>query len=244
MVSYERSRNMLWLASDDASAWLAPVAAGSAAKLQNSQCEIDAARSSASGLGNTLVVNVALTFTSAFTGEKKAFALAADAGGLGSGWSMVGTWKPQAVVNQAPSVVSLAPASGSGATAVLSVTASDGNGFLDLTAVNVVVNSDLSSVRGCMISYERARNMLWLASDDASAWLAPIAAGSSAKLQNSQCEIDAARSSASGSGTHLTLNVAVTFKTGFIGDKKVFALAGDAGGLNSGWWWVGTWAVR
>jgi hypothetical protein len=44
-------------------------------------------------------------------------------------------------------------------------------------------------------------------------------------VQNSQCQIDATNSSASGSGNNLTLNVAITFFSSYAGGKNIYVLA-------------------
>src|SRR5207247_10252404 len=67
---YDRGANAVWLLNDAANGWLGPVSHGAATGLQNSQCTLNAVGSSASGLGNNLTVNVALTFKAAFAGAK------------------------------------------------------------------------------------------------------------------------------------------------------------------------------
>lgn len=58
--------------------------------------------------------------------------------------------------------------------------------------------------------------------------------GGSGILQNSQCALNAAASSSSGSGNNLTLNVALSFKPVFAGLKIVYMLAYDNSGQNTG----------
>ena len=47
------------------------------------------------------------------------------------------------------------------------------------------------------------------------AWLTPSVLGQSGTLQNSQCAVNTAASSAAGSGTSLTLNLSLTFQSAF-----------------------------
>ncbi len=63
----------------------------------------------------------------------------------------------------------------------------------------------------------------------------PIALSSGGVLQNSQCSINTAGSSASGSGNTLTLNLAMTFKPGFAGNQVFYMAARNNGTGNSGW---------
>jgi hypothetical protein len=91
-LNYIRSSNKLYLANDNFTVWLGPVTPGSPGSAQNSQCSIDGATSSVSGAGNTLTINAALTFKSAFAGTKVNYVVAHDNGGLNSGWQVPGGW--------------------------------------------------------------------------------------------------------------------------------------------------------
>ena len=78
----------------------------------------------------------------------------------------------------------------------------------------------------------------------AAAGSGPLTIGQPGTLQNSQCTLDAGASSASGSGTNLTVNVALTFQPGFTGLKNNFMLAEDvANNVSSGLQNRGTWTA-
>jgi len=62
-------------------------------------------------------------------------------------------------------------------------------------------------------------------------------------MQNSQCSVNLAGSWASGSVNNLTLNLALTFKTGFLGTQNAYLSAGDSSGQNSTWQQMGSWTV-
>jgi hypothetical protein len=94
-VAYVRGDNRLWMLSDQGTAWLGPVTAGAAGTLQNSQCSVSAAESGASGSGNTLTLNLALSFKASFAGLRRIYALARDLGGLTTSWQELGTWAVQ-----------------------------------------------------------------------------------------------------------------------------------------------------
>jgi hypothetical protein len=67
----------------------------------------------------------------------------------------------------------------------------------------------------------------------------------SGSIQNSQCQIVGAGSSAVGSGDTLTLTLNVLFYEGFVGNPAVYSAARDSGGNhNTGWQALGTWSVR
>jgi hypothetical protein len=68
-----------------------PITLPSSSTLQNSQCTISGTGSSVSGSGNTLILNLAITFSSTFTGNQ-VFYLAARNNSTGnSGWQAVGS---------------------------------------------------------------------------------------------------------------------------------------------------------
>src|SRR5438132_779004 len=57
----------------------------------------------------------------------------------------------------------------------------------------------------------------------------PITIGQAGTVENSQCKIDGPGSSAT-LGANLTLNVAVTFKPAFAGNKSIYLEVDDHGG--------------
>src|SRR5207248_454530 len=89
----------------------------------------------------------------------------------------------------------------------------------------------------------QSANALYLMNDAGNAWLGPITPGTSATVQNSQCVVNGAQTSASGSGNTLTLNLSLNFKSTFVGGKNIYGWAQDNGNANSGWQPIGTWTV-
>jgi hypothetical protein len=67
--------------------------------------------------------------------------------------------------------------------------------------------------------------------------------GASATLQNSQCVVNGASSSAAWSGDDLILKLSLTFEPAFAGAKYIFGYAFTVGGLVSGWQTLGVWTV-
>src|SRR4029077_53633 len=145
---YYPGPNVFYLANDAATAWSGPVALGQAGSLQNSQCTVDAGSSSASGSGTNLTVNLALSFKPAFGGAKNIFMDAGD--GLNSGWQQRGTWTVPTV---APTLVSVAPSSGSGSSQTFSFVYSDVKGYASITSLLTIINSSLSGSAGCYLLY-------------------------------------------------------------------------------------------
>ena len=90
-VDYLPGSNGLYLMNDAGADFLGPITPGSAATLQNSQCTLNASGSSATIAGNTLTLNVSLTFKPAFAGAKKVFVFAYTAT-ANTGFQTGGTW--------------------------------------------------------------------------------------------------------------------------------------------------------
>jgi hypothetical protein len=190
-----------------------------------------------------LTLNLALAFTSAFSGSKNIYAITYDNEGLTSNWQQTGTWTPPGG-NQPPAVLSVTPSSGSGSFQTFSFTFFDPNGFANVYSAPVLIHSSLTAGGGCFLYYHRQSHAVWLQNDSGSGWIGPSLLGSGAALQNSQCTVSAAASSASGSGSNLTLNLALAFTSAFSGSKNTYAITYDNEGLTSNWQQTGTWTVR
>ena len=81
-----------------------------------------------------------------------------------------------------------------------------------------------------------------LLNDAGTAWTSKML-GSASILQGSSCAINLGSSSASASGSELTLNLAIAFTPAFSGEKTIRMFANAAGGLSSGWQDRGSWTV-
>jgi len=79
---YDRTANKISLLSDSGTYFVGSVTPGQTSTLQNSQCTLNGNGSSVTPSGNSLTINVALTFTGAFGGAKNIYLNAQDSGGL------------------------------------------------------------------------------------------------------------------------------------------------------------------
>ncbi len=239
-LRYTRSDNTLWLRNDAGTAWTGPITPGGAATLENSQCKLVAASSAASGSGITLNVDVTIQFKAAFAGAKNVYLYAIDATSQISDWQQRGTWL---VSGFPPEAVSVTPSSGSGNSQTFRFLFQDPDGFSDLQWVYALFHTSISGAGACYLRYTRADNTLWLRNDAGNAWLGPVTLGTSGTVENSQCALAAASSAASGAGTTLTLDSAVSFKGAFAGTKNVYLYAIDTLNLVSNWQQRGTWTI-
>ena len=143
--------------------------------------------------------------------------------------------------NQPPTADSVTPSSGRGPGTTFSYTASDPNGYQDLSFVQMMINDTLTSANSCLVWYAPGNNRMYLRSDDGASWLGPLLVGSPGTLQNSQCEVDVGNSSVASGGTTLTVHLAVQLTLN--GVKNNWLWATDLAGQNSGWVLLGTWTV-
>ena len=237
--------NILYLQSNDLTTWYQGTA-GSAAVLQNSQCSVNLATSLVSGSGTTLTVAVALSFSSTFTGAKNIYALAADSASS-SGWKTLGSWTATAPpVTLGPPTVQVSPTSGSGSSTTFSVAVTDGSsGYSAITQADLFIGNTVGAASSCYFDYSAATNALSLRNDANTGWSSAIL-GSAVTLQNSQCSVNTALATASGSGNTLTLKVPVTFTTSYIGTRSLntfgaYSVSGVT--YSSGWQNSGSWTV-
>jgi imidazole glycerol phosphate synthase subunit HisF len=242
MLRYTASTNQINLLNDNSTAWPSATL-GSSTTLENSQCSLSAATATVVLSGDTLTLNVTVTFQSAFAGAKNVYLHAVDAGGNNSGWDERGSWTVTSPAGT-PATVSVSPDSGSGSSQAFTLQYSDTAGAANLQQVWAYVNASLANPasNACMLYYNSASNQISLLNDGPTAWL-PATLGSAATLQNSQCSLNVATATVSRSGDVLTLSVTVTFQPAFAGSKNIYLHAVDVSGANSGWQDLGTWVA-
>jgi hypothetical protein len=242
LLYYNSASNQINLLNDATTAWLSATL-GAAATLQNSQCSLHVATATVAPSGNTLTLNLTVTFLPAFTGSKNIYLHAVDVSGDNSGWQQLGSWTVTSTAGT-PSTVSVSPSSGSGASQTFALQYSDTAGASSLTQVWAYFNATLANPASsaCMVDYNTANNQINLLNDNATAWLSANL-GSATTLQNSQCSLNVATATVAASGNNLTLNVTITFKPGFAGAKNVYLHSVDVSGANSGWQQLGSWTV-
>jgi hypothetical protein len=217
--------------------------------LHNSSCSIALGSSSVSVSGTTLTLNLAMSFAPAFAGTKTVRLFANAAGALASGWQDLGAFTvttngstppppPAPTVQPGVSAVSVTPGSGSGSSQTFVLQYSDSRGATSLTSEWLWFSGGAGH---CMIYHERATNSVYLLNDAGTLWMSrTIGSGT---LQNNSCTVNLAGSTVSTNGGMLTLNLAISFSSGFRGTKTVQMFANAAGAISSGWQTRGTWIV-
>src|SRR5207253_2832937 len=124
--------------------------------------------SSASPSGNNLLITLSLSFKPAFQGPKSIYMWVIDNQGVIGTWQNRGAWTiPAPATNPVPTVDSLSPNSGNGATQTFTSTYSDANGYSELNAVYLLFNASLAGASACWVAYVRPLNALYLVDDAA-----------------------------------------------------------------------------
>jgi uncharacterized repeat protein (TIGR01451 family) len=141
-----------------------------------------------------------------------------------------------------PAPVSISPIVSTGASQTYVFQFSDVSGYQSLSVVNVLINNFLDGRSACYLAYAVPTNVLYLVPDNGTGLLPGLALNGVGNLSNSQCTINGAQSSASGSGNVLTLTLSITFTPSFAGNKLVYMAARDLLN-NSGWQTMGTHGV-
>ena len=137
------------------------------------------------------------------------------------------------------SALSVSPSSGSGSGRTFTLRYSDSRGASNLTSEWIWFAGGTGV---CTAYHERATNRVYLINDAGTAWSYNVL-GTNSVLRNSYCAVNLASSSVSISGSVLTLNLSMTFRSTFNGGKTIRMFANAAGGLYSGWQDRGSWTV-
>jgi hypothetical protein len=94
LLYYAVGTNQINLMNDNGTAWQ-PATVGTATTLQNSQCSLNVGATTVVPSGNTLTLNLPLTFKPAYAGAKNVYLYATDVSGPNSGWQQLGAWTAQ-----------------------------------------------------------------------------------------------------------------------------------------------------
>jgi hypothetical protein len=215
-VIYLPASNKMFLYDDAGTGFKNGVTPGSSESVSNSQCTLEGSDSSISSSGTSLTLNIALDFSDRFVGQKNVY-LEAIGTSQSSGLDLKGTWTPSSL--GPPSVISFAPASGTGQTQTFTAVYSDPNGAADLNQVLMTFAAAGKSGGACTVFYKLETGEFYLYNGTLSTGLVP---GSAQSISNNQCSLAGAASSVSASGDEITLNVALTFAAAFTGEKNVY----------------------
>jgi len=141
---------------------------------------------------------------------------------------------------QPPSIVVPNPViSGSGPFKNFSITVNDPNGANSIEVEDMGFIPVGGGTTKCIVEYVRSTAAFYLV--DAGDTAGPLSSGSTGSIHNTSCVLT--QPSVSVSGNLETMNVLITFKSGFASNNDVLAFVLDNNGLKSGWKGIGTWTV-
>ena len=229
---YLRDAASVALADDLLSVWT-PVRLGSADTAQNSQCVLAGMGSSVTESGNVLTLSLSLSFKPGFAGQRYVFVSAWDRDGLTTGAVQSASYLVGASANQAPAPLSLTPATATGRGDLFSLTVNDADGVTDISGIQILINTAFNSFGACLVYHQRGSGTVALANDSLTLWNV-VRLGTADTAENNQCSIAGAQSSVITSGTSLTLNLGVAFKSAINGVQRFYVSVWDQSNSSSG----------
>lgn len=146
--------------------------------------------------------------------------------------------------SQGPALLSLNPFQGAGPNSTLTLVYSHSSGWAAINSAEFILNprwEASSRAGGCYVKYAPAAGLFTLIADDGISVAGKIPPGSAGAISNSQCSLNAAGSSATGSGTTLTVVVSLTFSATFTGQRHIWMQAIDYNNLTTNWLVYGVW---
>jgi M6 family metalloprotease-like protein len=228
-IHWDAASKSLSLRNDADNAWLGPVTIGGSAALANSQCVLSPASASLTGAGSAATLSLAVDFTNRFAGSTKNVYMQAQSVHTAVGWQQAGAW----TVSFAFAPGSVNPSAGTGSTQLFTFT---------MTGVypgdEVDVSFSTSTALGTLQFYDHGCALVWGSIPSVIFLYGDLAAGGTGKngtlgtgtaIQNSQCSVNVAATSAVLSGSTLTLQVPITFSAAFLGQKNVYMFGPGTG---------------
>ena len=235
-VYFDIANNKIYLRSDANNTWLGGFAPGSANAIENSRCVVHCDAATVTGSGAGLTVSCPITLKPVLTGKTlNEWLYVGDRDGHGDGWNLAGEITPG---SSAPANVSVSPASGIVPTnqqVTFTAVHSDPNGFADLKASYMLINTTQSGVNAAYVLYDGAANKLFLRDDANSAWLGGFAPGSANTIENARVKVNCAGTAIAGAGNELSVNWRLEFKPLMQGRKcGIWIYAADSANLATG----------
>jgi hypothetical protein len=153
------------------------------------------------------------------------------------------TAKFAGITGSGPAVLTPISSGTAGSSANFTFQFNDGGNASSLSVVNVLINDSLDGRHACYLAYVNATSTLILVDDAGDAggpYAGSVTTGNpNTVIQNSQCAVSLL--SVTSNLQTLTLNLNITFKSGFGGNHIQYLAARDNAGNNTGWQAMGVW---
>ena len=246
-IAYVPSSNTVFLVDDAGNAggpytYVTLSGSGSAV---NSQCTINGAGSSVVTSGNTLTLTLNIGFAASFGGNKVIYMSARNTAQDNTGWLPMAVFSVLPTTAASLSPVGISPSFGNTANAPVSLTYQNATGAAYIQTAWTLINGALDGRGACSLAYYRPGNQIYLIPDngDGTQAVSMVLSGTNS-VSNSQCTVMAQGSSVAVSGTQLTVNLNITFKPAFTGQKVVWMAVQNLANQTSDWQALGTWRVQ
>jgi hypothetical protein len=115
-------------------------------------------------------------------------------------------------------------------------------GSSQVKVARVLFNKYVDGRKACYVYYDRAAGSLLLVNDSGEGTVL-VGIGSTGRIENSQCQLDAGASSVVDAGNNVILKLALTFKAAYSGNMSAYLYAEDSSGNSTGLQQSGTWTV-
>jgi len=249
--AYSQPAGLLFLVNDNGpesglSAPLSLTGGSNPSYIANSQCAIFSLEASAIGNGNVLTLTLRIFFEPTFAGNRVLYLAARGGDNSSSGWKTQGAIAIPPAATTYPRSGPASPAAGTAATSVLRFVYQHDTLVNNLQTVWALMGTAVDARNACYVAYYVPGNLLLLIPDSGDGNQATaMALSGSGTLENSQCRISAAGSSAVFSDGQLTLNLNTTFKAPFSSNPfGMWTAAQNQAVQTSPWKIVGAWQVN
>jgi hypothetical protein len=232
---YDAVANKLYLRNDANTAWSGGHAPGSSGTIENSRAMLYCSETAVSGSGDALTIAWRLEMKPAMAGRScLAWLYASDAANLYTGFEKRG----EVIFGGAPANVSLEPNSGklpASQPVTFTTVQTDPNGFDDIKASYLLINSTLSGVGAAYAWYDAVEDKLYLRNDANTAWSGGCAPGSTDTIENSRVKLRCSGTAVSGSGEAVTIRWSLEMKPPMVGQNQaIWLYAADIANQNTG----------
>ncbi|MBI5281418.1 MAG: SBBP repeat-containing protein [Candidatus Solibacter usitatus] len=141
-----------------------------------------------------------------------------------------------------PSIQGLLPNAGSGSAQAFELSVTHPGGAAQIGVMEFTIATSLNKLPACRVRYSPASGLLALADNAAQTWT-PVRPGTADSASNSQCTLSGAASAAAAIAGGWKFTAALTFASGFAGQKQLWANAAGVSGEETGFAPAGAWTV-
>ncbi|MFH1414075.1 MAG: fibronectin type III domain-containing protein, partial [Candidatus Omnitrophota bacterium] len=224
---YDQNANRVYLRNDDNTDWAGSFTPGSGGSVANKYAKLR--QVSVTGYsGDKLLIKWYVTFKNDFIGTKNIYvAVTDDAEPDNIIYAQYGTWTINAAANSAPKVEPISGSSAVGEMASITTVFSDLDGWQDIKATGIIVNTSMDGANCFYAYYDHNADRVYLRNEANSDWVGSFPAGYGAFTPLKNKYVTLLNAWSTGSGDTLTVEWVVTFNNTFTGTKNIYLGAVD-----------------